>query len=822
VREQMEKDVISKVDAAIPAETDSDFEIPGSIENISYTDISVTSSDKEVVELKAGEYDYNTWKKKPTKAIVKQGTEAKQVTLTATFTFNRTDYSSTILFTKDYTVTVKPKSAEQYEAIRQELVKEIEEGINKYKFTDSVTGEELKKDGDAYVTTEDIQLPKPSRLGGNGSARPVWLSVDDVTYAKDPSGQKNARKVDILRPGVGKEDGIFHLTITVDDSKDSGVIASKTYTFKIKALTQKELGDELTLMKTVKEHYFDGIKGENASATEITTNLHNFREAWFDENQSLVWVYDSKYDKNHGITPDDIEGYDSMGSQKWRTFRTSNESVIAPENLLVTRQKEHTRVKIDSELTSKTFGKYGELYLKDSVKYAEYKDFAALYKQPVSVTVVVLGTNPTKELEPEEPASKDNTSGEKKQEEAKIQASFTLKGLDGETLIANTSVSDLQNGTTAFDVLAKVFKENGYNYIGSGYYIEGVKKSDGSTLYEKDAGKNSGWMYRVNGHLPNVSIGNYVLSDGDNIEFFFVNDYNNLFTKDGKEKPASEVKDEASSAEKKEEEKKDEKKEEAKVERQEVKNEDGTTTVTEKTETTKETKLEIVTKDESGKAQKTIEITVPKDTTKTPEAEVTQVVPKKEKLKISEDVAKEIQKNADSKKVEVTLRVNDDKGKEKYTVTTTAQNLANEEELFLYKLDEKGNKVLVNSKTYKKDEDGNFAVSVKTKGDYILCNAKEAKQVEKAILKTVQPATKSVTVASDQKITMNLSKKLDMDNVKSIKYVSTKKAVAKVSKNGKITAQHAGTVKIKAIVTLKNGEKKTVVMKVKVKKDRKK
>ena len=63
-----------------------------------------------------------------------------------------------------------------------------------------------------------------------------------------------------------------------------------------------------------------------------------------------------------------------------------------------------------------------------------------------------------------------------------------------------------------------------------------------------------------------------------------------------------------------------------------------------------------------------------------------------------------------------------------------------------------------------------------------------------------------------------LNGKLDMDNVSKITYSTSRKAVATVSRNGKIIAKKAGTATIKAKVTLKNGTKKTVSMKIKVKK----
>lgn len=61
-----------------------------------------------------------------------------------------------------------------------------------------------------------------------------------------------------------------------------------------------------------------------------------------------------------------------------------------------------------------------------------------------------------------------------------------------------------------------------------------------------------------------------------------------------------------------------------------------------------------------------------------------------------------------------------------------------------------------------------------------------------------------------------LDSKLNQNNVKKVTYKTSKKSIATVNKNGKIKANRKGTVKIKAIVTLKNGKTKTVSMKIAV------
>ena len=98
-----------------------------------------------------------------------------------------------------------------------------------------------------------------------------------------------------------------------------------------------------------------------------------------------------------------------------------------------------------------------------------------------------------------------------------------------------------------------------------------------------------------------------------------------------------------------------------------------------------------------------------------------------------------------------------------------------------------------------------------------MLSAAEIKNVEKAVLKPVAVKTTTASIKAGKNTKIQLSSKLDLDNVKKITYTSGKKSVAAVDKNGKITAKKKGTVTIKAKVTLKNGKTKTVSMKIKVK-----
>lgn len=188
------------------------------------------------------------------------------------------------------------------------------------------------------------------------------------------------------------------------------------------------------------------------------------------------------------------------------------------------------------------------------------------------------------------------------------------------------------------------------------------------------------------------------------------------------------------------------------------------------------------------------------------------------KAAFSAEVAAEIAKAAGTDNVAITASVTDKNGNEKYTVTVDSKNLTANKKLQVVAIDpETGEYKLVNAKTYTVGEDGTINVSLVAGADYQLLTTAEVKAVEKAILKTVEVKKASATVKKGKRTQIQLSSDLDMDNVKSITYKTGKKSVATVSKSGKITTKKKGTVTIKAVVTLKNGKKKTVSMKLKVK-----
>ena len=243
-----------------------------------------------------------------------------------------------------------------------------------------------------------------------------------------------------------------------------------------------------------------------------------------------------------------------------------------------------------------------------------------------------------------------------------------------------------------------------------------------------------------------------------------------------------------------------------------------TTTVTNpdgsKTETT-------VIKDLPADTKASLNVTTDANGNKTSEAAVeTKGTEKKSGVStsVSADVVKAITDKAKTTDVTIKQEVKKADGSTAYTVEVSAGDVKAGENLKLLKKDAKtGELVLVNKKDYTVSADGSVDLTIKNSGEYVLLNSKDAKAAVKEIKKTVKATKTSTNVKKKKTTKFPWSKKLNMANVDKITYTSSKKSVVTVNKNGKITAKKKGTAKVKAVVTLKDGIKKTVTMKVKVK-----
>ena len=105
-----------------------------------------------------------------------------------------------------------------------------------------------------------------------------------------------------------------------------------------------------------------------------------------------------------------------------------------------------------------------------------------------------------------------------------ITVTVTIKADTGYWL-RDKSVAISGEGATVYHALMKALENSGITQTGAaGGYVNSMTKN-GRTLAEFSSGENSGWMYKVNGELPDVGLTDCAIADGDAIVWFYTNDW---------------------------------------------------------------------------------------------------------------------------------------------------------------------------------------------------------------------------------------------------------------------------------------------------------
>ncbi len=537
VKHAMTAEILDKVTVDREAAVTANFDLPKVVDGKKWTLISWQSDDPAITISTEKQATADTLFD-PYVAVVRGGSAEKTVTLTATFTFqlaNSSDETSALTLHKTFTVKVAP--SDDGEKYQDALNAVFNDGSLK-----DITGDTITSANGVYSVSGDIQFPITGDLnrymldkygeghGFDGKYTPVLITSSDPDVIKAPD-VANAARAEVYRPAPGQSAQTVTLTVRILD-RPSGqgrdyasmpVLAEKTFEIKVQPLTQKEIDDELDLMCEVKAHYWDGIKNGNTYPQDVIGDLSPFVEVYKDKDGNLVWVRDVKDMTSSGIVPEAMDGWQEL--EAWRCFRSTNPTAVSHENLLVTRQFEGKAVTITSTLSSQTLGRYGQLYQSDKTKYAAYAGLAGLYDQPVSADLVVRGYNQANMTEETVTGSdgKRETIQVSTPKSETISVTFTLSG-NGALWMDTTTLSDLPEGTTVYDVLQRLQKDGKLTFRHKGGYISSITFGD-KTLTELEEGENSGWMYRVNGVLPDVYMSAYGLKNGDNIRVFFTTDY---------------------------------------------------------------------------------------------------------------------------------------------------------------------------------------------------------------------------------------------------------------------------------------------------------
>ena len=346
-----------------------------------WSKITWTSSNKDVISLKDTGWGSLIDAKE---GVIKPQPEDTEVTLTATFNANDIVLNSYVEKISDF-ATLKKEFKVTVKGTGQTgpTEEELQAILNKYYTEDRIQNFNTKETADLKNCTYDLQLPRYTQIMDEN--KQSVFANKEITVTTD----NDAIKVNGYRAAVDRfasnEDLAVNLIVTF--TRDN-VIVSKKIPVTVKAITEAEVQNQLDLMTYAKEHYFDGINDNRyADKDSITGNLHAFQELTAEKK----WIYNNADKTGTGIIPDDqfTDSWEMEGAG-YNKFKSSNNAVVAHENLVVTRRETDTQITISSVLSS-------ELYKDAAAKHPDNAVLQKLYKQPVSVTVTIKGTRPATE-----------------------------------------------------------------------------------------------------------------------------------------------------------------------------------------------------------------------------------------------------------------------------------------------------------------------------------------------------------------------------------------------------------------------------------------
>ena len=484
-----------------------------------WTTATWTSSNTGVISFKEVSYPYFA----PYTVTVAQPKKDTSVTLTLKLVYNgREDLNLNMV----YTVVVKGDNtppAMDYQALLETAVREI--GLKDPRDNSKI---------DTTNVVSDIQLPTTKQLsaisyrdyeqGFDGKYTPIMLytSDADVVVSAGPTTANVARML-TYRPLPGQEAKTVTITMKIlsrpsgegTDYASMPVLASKDITLTVQALTQEEL-DTAAFMRLVctEDVYWEGIRKANADRDHVTGDMRSFIEI-VPATTGYKFIRNMDSYNAVGVKADDIPGW--YDAQQYRCFRSSNNAVVAHETLLVTQPKYNTRITVDSVLTYTQYAKYYEKFQGN----ADYEQFAQFYKQPISTTVTVIGTEGIEDPNLQPLTVTVNVEG------STFKEDFT--DLEGATYTCSTG-----DHRTAADAVMAALTENQYTYTGSSTYLSGITDPNSVSLTGGDSafGSWSGWMFTVNGEMPierydngqpiYATLGTYQLKDGDVVRMYYV------------------------------------------------------------------------------------------------------------------------------------------------------------------------------------------------------------------------------------------------------------------------------------------------------------
>lgn len=450
--------------------------------------------------------------------IIRPAADDLAVRLTGTFKYNlanrdefpaEADFAITKTF--DFTVAKDASQAQvDVERTQQDLDNNLTRLIT-YRYDDMTEALNLSEVKGHISFPSTTTLERAGILQNRSKQKVTYVSLTPNVV------EMNGSNAFVFRPLPGETAVTGKVKVTIA-AKDTGrVQAEKEIEFTILPFNQAEIDADKAYMASIATDavYWAGLsRNTENSLNAVVANLKGFS---FISQENGELVYKNPIDGNlvgNSVKLADLPGYDPMSSLMWRTIRSSRPTILTDENLLLTKPEYDTQLILESCMTMEKYSAYGDRFAADSTAYASYSIFEDLYKVPVSATVTVKG------LRGADPnaASRPTTMSVNVKVDGRDFGGF-------ENITSWTYTGSTLRDHTAWDALRGALSANGYAYVGSGTYVRSLTDANGHKLGEFDYGDKSGWLYTIDGVLPDLALAQYYLDDGDRMVFYYTGEY---------------------------------------------------------------------------------------------------------------------------------------------------------------------------------------------------------------------------------------------------------------------------------------------------------
>lgn len=124
-------------------------------------------------------------------------------------------------------------------------------------------------------------------------------------------------------------------------------------------------------------------------------------------------------------------------------------------------------------------------------------------------------TSSTSNNQPSASSASNTTPSNNQPSTVSISVSVSSSAADGR--VSGGAHPTFSQGATAYDALCATGLSVSASQTTYGIYVSAI-----GGLAEKEFGGSSGWMYSVNGSVPQTACSNYILKDGDVVSWYYV------------------------------------------------------------------------------------------------------------------------------------------------------------------------------------------------------------------------------------------------------------------------------------------------------------